>query len=65
MSHEYGYLVPSDINFSITPYPLIGNSLDHETWHTCRATYSVQIFLTIFLPMSAVFDDVIKSEVTP
>ena len=37
------------------PLLLIGKSLDHETWHTYRETYSVQIFVTIFLPMSAFF----------
>ena len=37
------------------PLLLIGKYLDHETWHTYRATYSVQIFVTIFLPMSAFF----------
>ena len=37
------------------PLLLIGKSLDHETWHTYRETYSVQIFEIFFLPMSAFF----------
>ena len=37
------------------PLLLIGKYLDRETWHTYRETYSVQIFVTIFLPMSAFF----------